>query len=136
MARRAIHASPSHRLERVGEAVRHALADVLTRGEVADPELARRPATITAVKMTPDLKVARVMIVPLGGKHGKETVAALEAQRKAIRVLVSQRVNLKFAPDLKFVLDEGFAARLHIDTLLRSPAVARDLTAKDEADEP
>ena len=77
MARRAIHASPSHRAERVGEAVRHALADVLTRGEVADPELARRPATVTEVKMTPDLKIARVLIVPLGGKHGKETVAAL-----------------------------------------------------------
>ena len=136
MARRALHASPSHRLERVGEAVRHALADVLTRGEVGDPELARWPATVTDVKMTADLKVARVLIVGLGGKHGKETVAALQAQRKALRLLVSQRINLKFAPDLKFVLDEGFAARLHIDALLRSPAVARDLADKDEADEP
>ena len=128
-------AGPSHRTERVGEAVRHALADVLTRGEIADPELARWPVTVVDVNMTPDLKTARVMVVPLGGKNGKETLAALNAQRKAIRHVVSQRINLKFAPDQKFVLDEGFTARLRIDTLLRSPQVARDLEPKDGADE-
>ena len=135
MPRRAAPASPSHRTERVGEAIRHALADVLTRGEIADPELARWPVTVVDVNMTPDLKTARVMVVPLGGKNGKETLAALNAQRKAIRHVVSQRINLKFAPDLKFVLDEGFTARLRIDTLLRSPQVARDLEPKDGADE-
>jgi len=133
MSRRPASASPSHRAERVGEAVRHALADVLARGDVPDPDLARWPVTVIDVKMTPDLKVARALIVPLGGKNGKEALAALNAQRKAIRHVVSQRINLKFAPELKFVLDEGFTARLRIDTLLRSPAVARDLSPSDDA---
>jgi len=132
MSRRPASASPSHRAERVGEAVRHALADVLARGDVPDPDLARWPVTVIDVKMTPDLKVARALIVPLGGKNGKEALAALNAQRKAIRHVVSQRINLKFAPELKFVLDEGFTQRLRIDTLLRSPAVARDLASPDE----
>jgi len=132
MSRRPASASPSHRSERVGEAVRHALADVLARGDVPDPELARWPVTVIDVKMTPDLKVARALIVPLGGKNGKEALAALNAQRKAIRHVVSRRINLKFAPELKFVLDEGFTQRLRIDTLLRSPAVARDLSRSDD----
>ena len=135
MSRRPASASPSHRAERVGESVRHALADVLARGDVPDPELARWPVTVIDVKMTPDLKTARALIVPLGGKNGKEALAALNAQRKAIRHVVAQRINLKFAPELKFVLDEGFTARLRIDTLLRSPAVARDLASPEERDE-
>jgi len=118
---------PSHRQERVGEAIRHALSEILARGEVPDPDLNRRSLTVTAVEMTPDLKWARVFITPLGGQGAKEALAALEAQRKALRALVSRRVNLKFAPDLKFVADDSFAARALIDDLLRSPAVARDL---------
>ncbi len=136
MSRRAATASPSHRTERVGEAVRHALAEVLARGDVPDVELSRRPLTVTHVKMTPDLKTARVMIAPLGGKHAKETLAALEANAKAIRTLVAKRINLKFAPELKFALDEGFGARAHIDDLLRSPAVMRDLTGRDDEEAP
>src|SRR5579862_4657790 len=135
MSRRPASASPSHRAERVGESVRHALADVLARGDVPDPELARWPVTVIDVKMTPDLKTARALVVPLGGKNGKEALAALNAQRKAIRHVVAQRINLKFAPELKFALDEGFTARLRIDTLLRSPAVARDLASPEDKDE-
>ena len=135
MSRRPASASPSHRTERVGESVRHALADVLARGDVPDPELARWPVTVIDVKMTPDLKTARALVVPLGGKNGKEALAALNAQRKAIRHVVAQRINLKFAPELKFALDEGFTQRLRIDTLLRSPAVARDLAPPEEKDE-
>lgn len=121
------HAGPSHRLERVGETIRHALADILQRGEVADPVLNRQVVTIPAVKMSPDLKLASVAVMPLGGKNAEATIAALNGHKKALRALVAQRVNLKFAPDLRFALDESFAAQAEIDALLKSPRVARDL---------
>jgi ribosome-binding factor A len=126
------HAGPSHRLERVGESIRHAMADILQRGEVVDPVLDRQAVTIPSVRMSPDLKLATVAVMPLGGKNAQATIAALNEHKKALRALVAQRVKLKFAPNLRFALDDSFAAQAQIDALLKSPRVARDLAHDDD----
>jgi ribosome-binding factor A len=117
----------SHRVERVGELIRHAVADILARGEVRDEAFDRHPLTIPAVRMSPDLKLATVLVMPLGGKGAAATVEALDRHKKELRALVARRINLKFAPDLRFALDTSFDAQARMDALLRSPAVARDL---------
>ncbi|MGH6797452.1 MAG: 30S ribosome-binding factor RbfA, partial [Roseiarcus sp.] len=116
-----------HRLERVSELIRHAVADILARGEVRDEAFDRHPLTIPAVRMSPDLKVATILVMPLGGKGAGATVEALDSHKKELRALVARRINLKFAPDLRFALDMSFDAQARMDALLRSPAVARDL---------
>jgi ribosome-binding factor A len=128
-------ASPSHRLERVSESIRHALAEILSRGEVVDPVLNKNVVTIASVRMSPDLKLATVATMPLGGKDAQKTLAALEAHKKEMRALVARRVNLKYAPDLRFVLDDSFDAQSRIDALLRSQEVARDL-GRDDGEDP
>jgi ribosome-binding factor A len=125
--------APSHRLERVSELIRHAVADILARGEVPDEAFDRHPLTIPAVRMSPDLKVATILVMPLGGKGAGPAIEALERHKKELRTLVARRVNLKFAPDLRFALDTSFDAQARMDALLRSPAVARDL--KDVGEE-
>jgi ribosome-binding factor A len=117
----------SHRAERVGELVRHAVADILAGGEVRDEAFDRHPVTIPAVRMSPDLKLATILVMPLGGKGAGTTVEALERHKKELRALVARRINLKFAPDLRFALDMSFDDQARMDALLRSPAVARDL---------
>jgi ribosome-binding factor A len=125
--------APSHRSERVAEQIRHALADILSRGEVSDPVLNRQVVTIAGVRMSPDLKLATVAFLPLGGGDAGQALAALQALKKVLRARVASRVNLKYAPDLRFVVDESFEVQARIDALLRSPRVARDLgTAEDE----
>jgi ribosome-binding factor A len=126
--------SPSHRLERVAESVRHALAEILSRGEVPDPVLERQVVTVPAVRMSPDLKLATVTIMPLGGKDAEKTLVALAQHKKELRTLVARRVNLKFAPDLRFTLDDSFDAQARIDAILRTPEVARDLSADEPED--
>jgi ribosome-binding factor A len=126
------HGGPSHRLERVAETIRHAIAEILQRGEIVDPVLNRQVVTIPSVKMSPDLRLATVAVMPLGGKNAEATVAALNGHKKALRALVAQRVNLKFAPDLRFALDGSFSAQADIDALLKSPQVARDLRHDDD----
>jgi ribosome-binding factor A len=118
---------PSHRVERVGELIRHAVADILARGEVPDEAFDRHPLTIPAVRMSPDLKLATILVMPLGGKGAGATVEALDRHKKELRALVARRINLKFAPDLRFALDMSFDDQARMDALLRSPAVARDL---------
>src|SRR6478609_8915398 len=125
--------APSHRAERVSELIRHAVAEILARGEVRDEAFDRHPVTIPAVRMSPDLKLATILVMPLGGKGAGETVDALDRHKKELRTLVARRVNLKFAPELRFALDTSFDAQARMDELLRSPAVARDL--KDVGDE-
>ena len=127
-------ASPSHRLERVAESIRHALAEILSRGDVADPVLNRQVVTIPGVRMSPDLKLATVTIMPLGGKDAEKTLAALAQHKKELRTLVAHRVNLKYAPELRFTLDESFDAQARIDAILHKPEVARDLR-DDEAED-
>jgi ribosome-binding factor A len=128
-------AAPGQRLLRVGELIRHAAADILARGEIEDADLARRPVTISAVRMSPDLRLATLVVTPLGGKEVDKTIAALERCSKPMRTAIARRVNLKFAPELRFVADESFDAGARIDALLRSPEVARDLRPADERGE-
>jgi ribosome-binding factor A len=126
------NAGPSQRVLRVGELVRHAAADFLARGEIEDPVLVKQVVTIPSVKMSPDLKLATISVMPLGGKNIDKIIAALDRNKKALRTLIAHRVNLKYAPDLRFVVDESFAAQARIDALLKSPEVARDLQGGDE----
>jgi ribosome-binding factor A len=125
--------APSHRVERVGELIRHALADILARGEVRDEAL-DNPLTIPDVRMSPDLKLATILVMPLGGKGAQAAIEALDRHKKELRALVARRINLKFAPDLRFALDTSFDAQARMDALLRSPAVARDLKDAGEED--
>ncbi len=124
--------SGSQRQLRVGELVRHAIADMLTRGEVHDPVIEGHLITIPEVRMSPDLKLATVYVMPMGGRDATEVVAAFEKHRKYVRTEIAHRINLKFAPDIRFRRDDRFAEAERIDKLLRSPEVARDLKHEDE----
>jgi ribosome-binding factor A len=129
------NAGPSQRVLRVGELIRHAAAEILARGDVEDPALVKQVVTIPNVKMSPDLKLATLYIMPLGGKDADKTIAALERNKKMLRTEIAHRINLKFAPDLRFILDNSFDASAKIDALLKSPEVARDLHKPDVEDE-
>ena len=122
----------SQRQLRVGELVRHALADMLTRGEVHDPVLEGHMITVPEVSMAADLRLATIYVMPLGGRDAEEVVAAFERNKKFLRAEIAHRVNLKFAPDIRFRVDECFAEAERIDKLLHSPAVARDLKKDGE----
>jgi ribosome-binding factor A len=127
-------AAPSHRLQRVAEQIRHALSELLARGEVDDPVLNRQLVTVADVRMSPDLKLATIAILPLGGRDAQQTLEALRLHKKALRAMVAHRVNLKYAPDLRFVIDESFDVQARMDALLRSPRVARDLEGAPDED--
>jgi len=118
---------------RVGELIRHAVADMLTRGEVHDPVLEGHLITIPEVRMTADLRLATIYVVPLAGRDVKDVLEALERNKRYIRGEIAHRVNLKFAPEIRFRADERFDEAERIEKLLRTPAVQRDL--KHENDE-
>ncbi|HEX8663452.1 MAG TPA: 30S ribosome-binding factor RbfA [Beijerinckiaceae bacterium] len=123
---------PSQRQQRVAELVRHALAEVLQRGDVQDPVLSSHVVTIPEVRMSPDLRLATAYVMPLGGQDEREVLQALERNRKTLRQEVAHRVNLKFAPDLRFRRDETFDEASRIDALLRSEKVRRDTEKEEE----
>lgn len=126
---------PSQRMLRVGELVRHALAAIFARGEVEDDALRGAVITVPEVRMTPDLKIANAYVMPLGGQHAEEIVAALNRHRKFIRGRVAPQINMKFAPELRFFVDDTFEEASRIDSLLRSARVQRDLDGdEDETD--
>ena len=117
----------SQRQLRVGETVRHAVADILSHGSVHDPDLEGHIITVPEVRMSPDLKLATVYVMPLGGRDTDAVIAALAQNKKFLRGEIAHRVNLKFAPDLRFRTDERFDEAERIEKLLRTPAVQRDL---------
>lgn len=123
---------PSVRLLRVGEQVRHVLAGILQRGDVHDDVLARHVVSVTEVRMSPDLRHATVFVKPLLGKDEPEVLKALRTNTAYFQREVARHVKLKFAPKIKFIGDESFDEGTHIDTLLRSPKVARDLNEEAE----
>jgi ribosome-binding factor A len=123
----------SQRQLRVGEIVRHAVADILAQGGVHDADLEGHIITVPEVRMSPDLKLATVYVMPLGGKDTEKVIAALARNKKFLRGEVAHRVNLKFAPDLRFRVDDRFDEAERIEKLLRTPAVQRDL--KPESDD-
>lgn len=128
MSRRKFDAGsgPSQRVLRVGELVRHALAEILMRGELHDDVLASHVITVPEVRMSPDLRLATAYIIPLGGKDAKPVLAALDRNRKVIRAEIAKRVNLRYAPDVRFRFDESFDEAGHIDSLLRASRTNAD----------
>ena len=124
---------PSQRMLRVGELVRHALAAMFARGEIEDDALRGAVITVPEVRMTPDLKIANAYVMPLGGTHADEIVAALNRHRKFIRGRVAPQIDLKYAPEIRFFVDETFEEAGRIDALLRSDRVRRDLD--DDSDD-
>ncbi|MBS4082127.1 MAG: 30S ribosome-binding factor RbfA [Rhizobiales bacterium] len=124
--------APSQRMLRMGELVRHALAEVFSRGDVHDPVLETHVITIPEVAMTPDLRHATAYVMPLGGKDGRAVIDALNRNKKYMRGVVAKKINAKFAPDLHFRIDERFDRAEKIDKLLRQPEVQRDLRKEED----
>src|SRR5215831_10075111 len=121
------NSGPSQRQLRVGELIRHALAEMLTRGEIHDDVLAEHVVTISEVRMSPDLRLASIYIMPLGGRDLKPVLEALERNHRFIRGEIAHAVNLKFAPDIRFLADESFDEAQRIEQIFRSPKVAQDI---------
>ena len=132
MASKRETSGPSQRQQRVAELVRHALAEVLQRGDIQDPVLTSHVVTIPEVRMSPDLRLATAYVMPLGGQDERDVLTALARNKKHLRQEVAHRVNLKFAPDLRFLRDETFDEASRIDALLRSEKVQRDVAKPPE----
>jgi ribosome-binding factor A len=122
----------SQRQLRVGELVRHAVAEMLTRGDVHDPVIEGHLITVPEVRMSPDLRLATIYVMSMGGRDANEVVAAFERHKKYLRTEIAHRINLKFAPDIRFRVDERFEEAERIEKLLRSPEVQRDLDQGDD----
>jgi ribosome-binding factor A len=125
---------PSQRMLRVGELVRHALAGLFARGEIEDDLLTGKVITVPEVRMSPDLKLASAYVMPLGGEHAAEIVAALNRHQRFIRGRIAPELDLKFAPEIRFFVDETFEEYGKIDAILRSDRVQRDLHPDDDED--
>ena len=126
-------AGGSQRQLRVGELIRHELAEMLSRGDIHDPVIEAHMITVPEVRMSPDLRLATVYIMPLGGRDEEAVLEALERNKRYIRGVISRRVNLKFAPEIRFRVDQRFDEAERIEKLLRTPEVQRDLGGeKDE----
>src|SRR5690606_36739327 len=125
----------SQRALRVGELIRHALAEMLSRGDIHDPVLQSHMITVPEVRMSADLKLATVYVMPLGGKDIDVVIAGLDRNKRFLRGEIARRVNLKFAPEIRFRADERFEEARRIDALLSSPAVRRDLEEGPDRDE-
>lgn len=125
-------AGPSQRQLRVGETIRRALAEVLARGDVHDPELNRMSITVGEVRTSPDLKIATAYVLPLGGQGQDEVVALLARNKGELRRLVSKKLTLKFAPDLRFQLDQTFDQMDETRRMLAQDVVRRDAAAPNE----
>ena len=118
---------PSQRMLRIGELIRHRLAEMLARGEIHDDVLASHVVTIPEVRLSHDLKLATAYVIPLGGSDTEAVLEALTRNKRYIRAELAQAVNLKFAPDIRFRSDDTFAEASRIEALLASPKVRQDV---------
>jgi ribosome-binding factor A len=118
---------PSQRQLRVGELIRHKLAEMLSRGDIHDDVLASHVITIPEVRLSPDLKLATAYVIPLGGSDTEAVIEALTRNKRFIRGEIAHAVNLKFAPDIRFMRDDSFEEASRIDALLASPKVRQDV---------
>ena len=125
---------PSQRQLRVGELIRRTLSDVLNRGEVHDAELNRLSITVGEVRAAPDLKVAHVYVMPLGGGQREETLTALRRNTGELRRAISREMTLKYAPDLRFLIDETFDRMDETRRMFADEKVRRDVEALDRDD--
>ena len=119
---------------RVGERVRHEISSLLMRGEVLDDVHDFSTVTVPEVRMTPDLRLAKVYVMPLGGENAAAIAEALNAHARIIRKMVVPKLDLKYAPEFRFLVDETFDAFGRIDALLRSDKVRRDLRDPEDGD--
>lgn len=126
---------PSQRQLRIGELLRHALSDIFIRGEIRDPDLKGISITVTEVKPTPDMRYATVYCEPLGGGDASKIVAALNRHKAYLRGEMGHAVELRYTPELRFAEDTSFAEAEHIENILKSPAVARDLGPEETAED-
>jgi ribosome-binding factor A len=125
-------AGGSQRQLRVGELIRHELAAMLSRGDVHDPVIEAHMITVPEVRMSPDLRLATIYIMPLGGRDIQDVLDALDRNKRFVRGEIARRVNLKFAPEIRFRIDERFDEAERIEKLLRTPDVQRDLAEKKD----
>ena len=123
---------PSQRQLRVGELIRHELAQVFSRGNIHDPVIERTSLTVLEVKPSPDLKIATAYVRPLLGGNESELLSALNRHKKHIRGLLAPKLKLKFTPEIRFAIDTVLDQAGRIDAILRDPTVARDLARDDD----
>jgi ribosome-binding factor A len=124
--------SGSQRQLRVGELIRHEVAEMLIRGDIHDPIIQAHMITIPEVRMSPDLRLATIYVMPLGGRDAEQVLEALDRNKRYMRGEIARRVNLKFAPEVRFRLDERFEEAERIEKLLQTPVVQRDLADKKD----
>ncbi len=124
-------AGPSQRQLRVGELIRRTLSDVLNKAEVHDPDLNRMSITVGEVRCTPDLKIATAYVLPLGGGDREAALTALRRNKSELRRAVSKELTLKYAPDLRFVIDDSFDRMDETRRLLQRSEVRRDVAEPD-----
>ena len=134
MAKNRFHTGegPSQRQLRVGELIRRTLSDVLMQGDVHDPDLNRMSITVGEVRTSPDLRVATVFVMPLGGGHRDEAIKALARNKGELKHQIAKATNLKFTPDLRFKIDETFDQMDETRRLFSDETVRRDLDRPDE----
>jgi len=126
----------SQRQLRVGEELRHALSQLLARGELRDPQLSDVNLTVTEVRISPDLKSATAFIVPLGGGDPGPVIAALNHAAGFLRSQLGQAVKLRYTPRLSFQADTSFDEAARINAILHNPRVAQDVGAEEEPGDP
>ena len=122
--------APTQRMLRIGELIRHRIAQLLVRGDIHDDLIASHSITIPEVRISHDMKLATIYVMPLGGDDMKPVIDALERNKKYIRAQVAQTLNLRYAPDLRFREDQTFEEATRIDRLLDSPHVRQDIEKK------
>ncbi len=134
MAKKENHAAngPTQRQLRVGEMLRRAISDVLLRGDIHDADLAHMSITVGEVRSTPDLRLALVYVLPLGGQNADIVIEALNRNKYEVRRAVNKQVSLKYSPDLKFVLDRTFDQLDETRRLLNQDVVVKDVSSDDE----
>lgn len=126
---------PSQRQLRVGESLRRTLSDVLNRGDIHDPDLNRMSITIGEVRTSTDLKIATVFVMPLGGGDRKEAIEALKRNKHELRRMIGREMSLKYAPDLRFLIDETFDRMDETRRLFADERVARDIASGGEGED-
>ncbi|HXN88957.1 MAG TPA: 30S ribosome-binding factor RbfA [Methylocella sp.] len=126
---------PSQRMLRVAELIRHTMAELLVRSAMGDPVLESKAIMIPEVRMSPDLKLATIFVMPLGGKSIADVLVALDRHKKVLRGEMARRIDLRFAPDIRFKADRSFEYGAKIDALLELPEVKRDLSKKQDKPE-
>jgi len=126
---------PSQRQLRVGEELRHLLAELLRPGELRDPALREANVTVTEVRLSPDLRNATAFVMPLGGEKADEIMAGLRRSAPFLKARLARMVDLRHVPNLAFAFDNAFDSAARISALLASPAVERDLQPQPEDDD-